>query len=297
MRPAASTSTRSGGVAILALALTQLAACGEKAEPAGQVVAVVNGSEITTSELQAEAEATRTDFRSSENRNRLLEAVVQRHLLAAAARDRGLDKDPRVLGQKRRAEQHVLAQRFLLNANAAAAEADIREARTFILHNPKLFEERERLVLDRIGFSPARAVSEAEGASIKSLADAERLLQRKGVRYDRQSAAIDPADIPPDIATRLLALKDGEVLFAPQARGGMFLVITQRKPDPVPMPEQLARAQAILKRQKQQEGLRSAVENLRKTAKISYQKGYGPVGGAGGAKGQSKGAPPKGATP
>jgi EpsD family peptidyl-prolyl cis-trans isomerase len=279
LRSSTSIGTRASAI-MAAAALIQLAACQNKEAPTGQVVAVVNGSEITTSELQAEAEATRADMRKPGIKNQLLDAVIKRHLQAAAAVERGLDKHPRFLAQKRRAEQQVLAQLYLMNAGAGAGDVDIREARRFILQNPALFEERERLVLDRIGFSPASALSKAEVESVKSLADAERLLQRKGVRYDRQSAAVDPADVPTELAPRLIDARAGQVLYAPRGGGAMFLAIVERKPDPVPVTEQLARAKAILRRQKRQEALQSAVVSLRKSAKIRYQQGYGPAGDA-----------------
>jgi peptidyl-prolyl cis-trans isomerase C len=272
-----STAASAGAVIIAFAALVPLSACSEKSAPAGQVVAVVNGSEVTTSELQAEAEARGADLRNPETRNQLLEVVVQRHLQAAAAAERGLDKNPNFLAHKRRAEQQVLAQMYLLSARAGAEDADIQDARMFILRNPQLFEARELMVVDRIGFAPAGAVSPAEVDKVKSLQEAEQLLRSKKLRFERQSATLDPADVPPQIASNLSRLQTGEVFFDTQGNAAMFAVITARNPAPVPMAEQIARAKAILKRQRQQEALNRAVQDLRKRAKINYQKGYGPA--------------------
>jgi EpsD family peptidyl-prolyl cis-trans isomerase len=266
-----------GSLAAVALAaLVQLAACGEKDAPKGQVVATVNGTEITASELQAEAEALRADLSAPGVRQQILELVIQRQLQAAAAKQRGLDKDPRFLAQKRRAEQYILAQMHLMSVGAGA-EVDMRQARSFIIRNPALFDERQVLVIDRIGFAPAQALSKAEVAGIKTMPQAEQLLLRKKIRFDRRSAVVDPADLPPKVAENFAKMPNGVVFYDSQGDNGMFGAIVERKPDPVPMPEQLAKASAILKRQKRQETIEAAVRDLRKRAKITYQQGFGPT--------------------
>jgi EpsD family peptidyl-prolyl cis-trans isomerase len=263
---------------VAAAASIQLAACGKKDDPAGQVVATVNGTEITTSELQAEAEALQANLQDPAARRQVLELVVQRQLQAAAAKERGLDKDPRFLAQRRRAEQYILAQMYLMAAGAGADDVDMRQARSFIMRNPALFDERQVLVVDRLGFAPAKALSKAEVAAVATMAEAERLLLAKGIRFERRSAVVDPTDLPPKVADNLVKMKDGVVFYDSQGDNGMFGAILERRPEPVPMTEQLSRASEILKRQKRQEAVEAAARDLRKRAKISYQAGYGPAG-------------------
>lgn len=272
----ASRSLTRPAAAVLALAaLVQLPACNRKEAPTGQVVATVNGTEITASELQAEAEALRADVTNPAVREQLLELVIQRQLQATAARERGLDKDPRFLAQRRRAEQNILAQMYLMSVGAAA-EIDMRQTRSFILRNPALFDERQVLAIDRIGFAPAQALSKAEVAGVKTMKQGEQLLLGKKIRFDRRSAVVDPGDLPPQVASNLARMADGVVFYDSQGDNGMFGAILDRKPDPVPMREQIARASTILKRQKRQEALEAAAGGLRKSAKITYQQGFGP---------------------
>lgn len=260
-----------------AAASIQLAACGTEEGPTGQVVATVNGTEITASELQAEAEALQADLRDPKARQRLLDIVIQRQLQAAAAKERGLDKNPGFLAQRRRAEQHILAQMYLAGVGAGASGADMRKARSFIIRNPALFDERQVLVVDRLGFAPAQALGKGEAAAVRTMEEAERLLLAKGIRFDRRSAVVDPADLPPAVARNLVRMRDGVVFYDSQGDNGMFGAVLERKPAPVPMPEQLSRASAILERQKRQEAVETAVRDLRNRAKITYQRGYAPV--------------------
>jgi EpsD family peptidyl-prolyl cis-trans isomerase len=267
------------------LLLVPLAACGQipgyggASEPEGQVIAVVNGEEITSSQLKAEAEATGRDVKDPAARSELLSTVIDRHMKATAAVERGLDRNPQYLSHKRRLEQEMLAQLFLRSKAQSAEEPDLHAARMFILKNPKLFEEAEQLVVDRISFSPADAVTQAEIDAAESLGAVERLLASKGARAERRTIAMDPATLPVEMGSQVVKLKVGEVFFARQGQTGVFAAIVERRPAPVPPREQVARARTILKRQKAEEAAAAAARDLRRSAKIQYQEGYGPPKG------------------
>jgi EpsD family peptidyl-prolyl cis-trans isomerase len=262
--------------------LASLAACGQvpgyggASEPEGQVVAVVNGEEITSSQLKAEAEATSRDLKDPKQRNELLNKVVDRHLKATAAVEGGLDRNPQFLAHRRRLEQEMLAGLFMRSKAQNFGEPDLHDVRMFILKNPALFEGKQQLIVDRIGFRPARLVSPAEIDRVKTIADAERLLKEKKAALERRTITIDPADLPPEIGTNLAKLSLGEAFFASEGETGMFGAVIERKPDPVPTEKQVERAKAILKRQREREAVESGAKSLWKTAKIKYQAGYGP---------------------
>jgi hypothetical protein len=135
------------------------------------------------------------------------------------------------------------------------------------------------MAVDRIGFAPARAVTPEELEGVQTMADAERLLQRKGIPFNRRSAIIDPADLPSDLVPKLVQQKLGEVFYGGDGATGMFGAVLERSVAPVPVAEQLDRARTILKRRKQEQALEQALVGLRQRAKVSYQKGYGPSAG------------------
>lgn len=277
MSPFRSSAWRQAGTLAACMASGILAACSqERSEPAGQVVASVNGEEITASELRAEADVAGADLRDPAIRARTLQVVIDRHLKAAAATERGLYKDPQFLAHRRRLEQDLLAQLFMRSRAMQAEEPGLHEVRMFILKNPGLFEGKEQLVVDRIGFTPARLVSAAEIDAVKTLADAERLLKEKRARVERRTISIDPADLPTDVGSNLAKLPLGEAFFAAEGETGMFGVIVERKPDPVPVEKQVERARIILKRRGERESVDSGVKALWKGAEIRYQTGYGP---------------------
>lgn len=103
-------TTRKGtkSLAILMAALAVLlAGCREKA-PEGQVVAVVNGEEVTRRELATEPGAANGDAPQSELAA-MLSGVVDRKLAAAEAKRLELDKTPRFVAQAERLQEVMLS--------------------------------------------------------------------------------------------------------------------------------------------------------------------------------------------
>src|SRR5579875_1248809 len=97
-------------------ALLLLGGCGGKkgAESLdkGQVVATVDGKDITTGELNAELMGVNVPQgeRGKAIQQAALQQIVNRTILADLARDRGLDKTPMYLLQVRRGEDSLLVQ-------------------------------------------------------------------------------------------------------------------------------------------------------------------------------------------
>src|SRR4051794_20899250 len=90
--------------ALVALAVTS---CQKKAS--GQTVAVVNGEEITASELNSELanqKGTVTD--TTQARNAVLQNLINRKLLVQQAKSDGIDKSPEYVTQLRRTTDDLL---------------------------------------------------------------------------------------------------------------------------------------------------------------------------------------------
>ena len=87
----------------IALALT-LSACGGKEDTKldkGQVLATVNGTDVTANELNAEL----VGAQRKAIEQQALQGLVDRTILADIARERGIDKSPVYIAQKRRLQE------------------------------------------------------------------------------------------------------------------------------------------------------------------------------------------------
>jgi hypothetical protein len=98
-----------------------------KGEPKGQVIATIDGAELTLSELEAEARIRNLPIAANRTlRDALVTELVDRKLLVRAARARKLDATPEFILMQRRADEILLAQQLL--ATTAADAGTITDA-------------------------------------------------------------------------------------------------------------------------------------------------------------------------
>ena len=91
-------------------ALAILALSGCKREATGQVAAVVNGDEITLQEINAEIGNTELPKGIDRKvvQQAALQRIIDRRLIASAAREDGIDKDPQYIARQRRVDELLL---------------------------------------------------------------------------------------------------------------------------------------------------------------------------------------------
>lgn len=264
-------------LAVCAASMLMLSGCEKKV--GGQVVAVVNGQEITQQELNAELNGQQIPQNADRKAimAQLLQRVVDRKLLVGKAKEQGLDKSPTYLAQVQRAQDAVLIDMMANNAAKSVPVPDAAAASQFIANNPTMFGGRKRYQLDQIVFQGANDPAlQAKLKPAKTLAEVESVLNSAGIKFQRGSAQLDTAMLPPEIATRIAALPPGEPFLVPQ--NGQIVVNVIRNTVDVPTPAQQAQPAAveIIRRQAVEQAMRKQIEQARANAKITYDTGFAP---------------------
>ena len=139
-----------GAVAALA-GIAALAACHK--QPDGQVVATVNGDEVTLQELNTELQS--TNIASGDKQavqKALLQRVIDRKLIDGLAKDRDLQKSSDYLAQSRRLNELLLEQLYAKQQLAAVPVPSGADITKFMTDNPGVFANRQQLILDQIRF-------------------------------------------------------------------------------------------------------------------------------------------------
>lgn len=288
-------SIRCSALALVVVPLVAtLSACDRK--PEGQVVAVVDGREITIEELNGELPQTvgREDADSSA-RNAALQQVVDRVLLAEAAREMNVDTSPEFILREKKLRETLLVQ--MLNEKLAREVKDpsSQDIDKMIADNPQAFAGRTVFALDQLVFAaPKRTgIIEALGPT-KTMDDVVAVLNRSGIKFNRGSATVDSASLTPAMFAEFKRVGSSEPMVIPA--GSTITVAKIMAARPVPISGDPARpvAGTGYKREKTQERLREVLKSARKGADITYQTGYGaPQGPAGpSANGTPSGPPP-----
>lgn len=262
---------------VCAASMLMLGGCDKKV--GGQVVAVVNGQEVTQQELNAELNGQQI----AQNADRktimaqLLQRIVDRKLLVGKAKEQGLDKSPTYLAQVQRAQDAVLIEMMTSNAAKSVPVPDAAATQQFIVNNPTMFAGRKRYQLDQIIFPAANDPAlQAKLKPVKTLPEVETVLNSEGIKFQRGTTQLDTAMLPSPIATRIATLPPGEPFIVPQ--NGQIVVNVIRNTVDVPTPTQQAQPAAveIIRRQAVEEAMRKQVEQARSSAKITYDTGFAP---------------------
>lgn len=244
-------------------------------EPKGQVVAIVNGEDISIQDLSAELQ----DIPVPDTIDRkqltklILQGVIDRQLQVEEARKRGLDKTPQFLGLLNRNEEELLASMLGHKIAQTVPFPVDREIQNYIDANPLQFAKRQRLVMDQLSFTPPRDRTKLQAAlaDVHTLDDAAAALASLGIAATRGQGAIDTGTTEPGIAAQIVAAPAGEPILLPQGDQLIVGVITAR--ETIDMPSQianLAAARAVrgttLLRESQ-----AQIAAARDKAKITYE--------------------------
>lgn len=265
-------------LALTGAAFIALHACSS--EPTGQVVAVVNGEEITQQELNAEiSELPAPPVGDKEAiRRQILQQIIDRRLMAQVAKEDGLDRDPMYVIRERRLKEELLVQMYGVKTADTVRVPDASSVKKYLADNPGKFSQRTAYLVDQISFdfpSDAKILKALEAD--KSLADVEETLKSFKIDYSKGANSMDSGNIPTPVLNQILSLPAGEPFIIPMQGKVVVSVITGRQPVPTteqqasPMAAQSMRAESIGK------VLRTRLEEAKAKADITYQDGLAPL--------------------
>jgi peptidyl-prolyl cis-trans isomerase C len=259
---------KSALVVVLATSAT-LAGCNQT--PTGQVVAIVNGEEISLQELNAELEGLNVPPSADKKlvRKQLLQQIVDRRLLAQTAKA--------YITQQRRMNEELLVRMYGKKAADTIRVPDAAAVDKFIAANPAMFTQRTRYKVDQIQFPmPADASRLKALEAAHSLADVSATLTKMGIKFERGVGAIDSGTVPEPMLKQILALPPGEPFVVPVGDRVVVSVITGSEPLLV-KPEQ-ARPLAVqaMRNQNLSKIGETRLNEAKAKAKIEYQPGYEP---------------------
>ena len=263
----------------LVLAAIAVSAC-QDVEPAGQVVASVNGTEITVAELNEEAQARGLSIDGDgAMRDALVKELVERKLLVEQARDVGVDRTPNFLLAERRQREILLAQQ-LLTSPAQTGAVTPEQLRAFVASHPLTFSGRVIAQTDQL--SVTGEIPPVVGQALRNAATAEemaQLLRAAGVSATRARETWDSADPSTPLGSGEVKPTNGSPFFLKRPRGTIVGTITAIEPSPVPAGQQLAMASALIQRELAERRMRTLLDRAARSAKVSYNPEFAPGAG------------------
>lgn len=264
-----------GSVVAGIAASVSLAGCHR--QPAGQVVATVDGNEITRrdllSELQALGGRSEADLKATQSS--LVAALVDRKLLDQEARREKLDKNPEFLAAEQRQHDVLLASMLAQTFAARTPKPDANAVQQFIAENPQMFGGRKLLLANEIS-APSQGIKPQDLAPLHGPQAVLDYLKAKHIAFRQRTATLDTLTLPKQLSDKLLAMPQGEPLAIANGSSYVFTTILNTRDAPVPPAQQAQLAQAASMQQSAGKQLQEELKQLRGAADIKYLPGFEP---------------------
>lgn len=249
-------------------------------KPKGQVVATVNGQEITTTELGQEL----GNFSSKDPvvvkaaQQQALQQIIMRDLLTQKAKEAKLDKSPEYTVQAKRGEQTLLVQLYQKKLAAGVTAPSRQDADAFIQSHPTMFTGRKIIIVEQVIAGQPKLTKE-QVVSLKTLEDVKSLFNSQGVQYQENVSAIDTLSADPRMVTQIEKLPPGEVFVVPQGGAVVFNRVSSQRALPVVGDVAIRIATNAIRNQKAQESVRNQLIAMREGAEsqIVYGASYKPA--------------------
>ncbi len=269
-------------VLVCTIAAAFLSGCGQEQDTVeetvshGQVVAKVNGREITIHELNSELSQMNASIDPAEIeqvKQKALRRIVERTLLEQRAIEQDLHRQPDVMLQLRQARSEVLSRNAVRNAMAQHARAVTpEEIQAFITEQPSLFADRQffefsQIIIDRTDQTDA-LLDEID--EFGSLDDAAALFEQSGITFRKQPSSGHSTQFPAQMVTALNGLEIGEI-FAVKSKDKTYVTqLLERRADPLIGQDAAEAAQQYLARQQTMEITNDLAREVTSSANVEF---------------------------
>lgn len=212
------------------LASALLAACGgDRAETTTQVVARVNDTEITVSQLRAALFAKGVTEPTPETTRQALEGLVNEQLIVNAALQAQLDRDPAVVQTIENARRQILARAYLDRVVFPKQVITATEQTAYFKSNPALFAQRR--VYQLTAFTcPSGALTSASLEAIGAAGSAEAVaaaLTAQHLTCEAQTLTRAAEQLPLEQLPQFSSADVGDVIVQPaQNEQTVLMLIT-----------------------------------------------------------------------
>jgi EpsD family peptidyl-prolyl cis-trans isomerase len=247
----------------------------ESAKGSTQVVAKVNGDEITVHQLNfALSKAGKIDQSQLKPASeKVLQQMVDIELLKQKAIEAKLDRDPNVLQVLEATKQQLLAQAYMQKVAAKQAAPSSDDIKKFYDTHPELFSERNVYVIQEFVVKDGNQHSseiEAGISAAKTADDLGKWLKDNNYVFNANASRKAAEQLPLDLLKKLNTLKAGDTLIVkgPDALVLLFLAKVDRQPVDVEKAKPVI--QQYLVNSGQQTLIKNEVAALRKEAKVEF---------------------------
>jgi EpsD family peptidyl-prolyl cis-trans isomerase len=272
----------SSRVATLALLMAASACSGSRGGDKSQVVARVNGAEITVSQLRTALLAKGEAQPTAQASQQALDGLVNEQLLVDAALANKLDRNPTVVQALEAARRQLLARAYMERTVFPKQEITAVEQAAYYKSNPALFAHRRVYQLATFTAAtpqvPAAIVAELAKANTPDAIAA--VLSAHNVAFETQNLTRAAEQLPLEQLPQFAAAGVGDVVITPQRGRSVLTLITGTQDAPLGFDSAQPIIQQYLENLRNAKALDAHLKQARASASIS-QSDAGLIAAAG----------------
>lgn len=260
----------------LCLAFVQaLAACGSQSTGKGsQVVATVNGKEITVLQLNRVLESSGVREVTPEVRKHAIESLTAEELLVQAALEARIPRDSAFVQSLEHARRQLLAQTFAERMVYPKSVVTATEIADYYNREPLLFANRRKFRLTTFRAAGGDVTPQVSAAlqQVKSVDDVRSILDARGIKYETQLASVAPEQLPVEELPAFAKASVGDLFINPGKDGSVMLMSVTAIEDDVPLTLERARPmiEEFLRNSRNREATEAYLARARASAEIVY---------------------------
>jgi EpsD family peptidyl-prolyl cis-trans isomerase len=259
------------------LALVQLAACGSSSPTGGkgsQVIATVNGEEITVMQLNRVLERSGVRDVTPEVRRHAIDSLTSEELMVQAALAAKIDRDTAFVQSLENARRQLLAQIFAERVVYPKSVVTAAEIEDYYNSEPLLFANRRKFRVTTFRAADADLTPQVSAAlkEVKSVDEVRGILDSRGIKYETQLASISPEQLPVDELPTFAKASVGDLFINPAENGSVLLMSVTGIDDDVPLTLERARPmiEEFLRNSRNRAATDAYLQRARASADIVY---------------------------
>jgi EpsD family peptidyl-prolyl cis-trans isomerase len=264
-------------IVLVIAAITLLSGCkndNKTNAPPSQVLARVNGDEITVNQLNYVLSSQKSADDST--RQQFLDTLVDQDILVQKAIELKLDRDPDVLNAIEFARRQVLAKAALGRVIGKVPEATPDEIKRFYADKPNLFEKRASYNFTTFVL-PTASLTDAVKKSLNDShtpAQTRAILQAANATFQEAPQHASSAGLPLGLVDTVAKLNPGDISVMAQGPNTLLLQLESSEVTPVSLKDATPQIQMFLMREKAQNLEKDKVAQLKSQAKVEYVRRF-----------------------
>lgn len=256
----------------LLLIIGLVAGCGKKKEASGQVVATVNGTEISIYQLNGALTRTAgvTAQNAQEYRSKVLDKLIDQQLAISKAQQEELDRSPEVIQALEDAKREILSRSYLDKISSSIAKTTVEEARSYYKVHPELFADRHVYqfleMATPLGRAPVDTIREMMAKMTQE--ELEAWVTSKKIQHLMNVGVRAAEQMPTTTLQTVLSMKVGDITAVQNGDTMSILKLLAAQSAPVTEAVAVPQIQRLLDGQNSLKAVTADLTQLRAKAKI-----------------------------